>query len=254
MPIQILGRGSNVLIADEGLRGLTVCLRKGLQQLDHDPSTDRIRVGAGVSLPKLCKFAAKLGWGGYEFLIGIPGTVGGGVVINAGYKRGDPRDLAHLCDTVDCLSPDGDLRRFDYTDLHPDYRRTDLSAGLLPDHIVTGATFKCIQKSTPAAIRAATSEQLRMRKATQPLTMPTAGSVFVAHDGTPAALYIDRAGLKGHTIGGARVSPKHANWIENTGTATAADIQSLITHIQQTIQSEFGIQLTPEIKVLADPS
>lgn len=254
MPVYFLGRGSNVLVADEGLHGLTVCLRKGLQDLVFDDDKNRIVAGAGVSLPKLSKFAAKQGWGGYEFLIGIPGTVGGGVVINAGYKRGDPRDIAHLCDAIQCMGPDGQTYWIDYSDLKPDYRRTDLSAGLRPGHMVTAATFKCIHKSSPATIRAATSEQLRMRKATQPLTVPTAGSVFVAHDGTPAAIYIDRAGLKGHQIGGARISPKHANWIENTGTASAADIKALIAHVQQTVQKEFGIQLTPEIRTLGGPS
>jgi UDP-N-acetylmuramate dehydrogenase len=253
-PVWVLGRGSNTLIADEGLPGLTLLIRDTFNQLQYDPESGLIRAGAGVSLPKLCKFAASLGWGGYEFLIGIPGTVGGGLFMNCGYKKGDSRDMAHLCKTVTLLQPDYRLEEIAYSQLQPAYRYSRLhdsepEEGWSHPLIVEGG-FVNIGQSDPKEIRAATSEHLRMRKATQPLTMPTAGSVFVTEDGTPAAIYIDQAGLKGYQIGGARISPKHANWIENTGTATATDILELMKHVQKVVAEEFGISLKSEVRML----
>jgi UDP-N-acetylmuramate dehydrogenase len=255
LPVCVLGRGSNVLVADAGFPGLVLLTRASFQDLRHEPDTGRIHAGAGVFLPRLSKFAAGLGHGGYEFYIGIPGTVGGAVFSNAGYKKGDPCMTDRLCDTVTLLRGDDRLETVAYAGLHPDYRHTDLVAArrlgapdTLPD-IVLAATFALREPASPAAIRARTSAHLAMRKRTQPLSRPTAGSVFrAARDGTPAAVYIDRAGLKGLRVGGAEVSRKHANWIENTGGATAADVRALIDRIRTTVWARDGVELVAEIE------
>jgi len=162
--------------------------------------------------------------------------------------------MAHLCKTVTLLQPHYQLEEIAYAQLQPCYRYSRLqdsrpSEGWSHPLILEGG-FVNIGESDPQQIRAATSEHLRMRKATQPLSKPTAGSVFVTEDGTPAAIYIDQAGLKGYQIGGARISPKHANWIENTGTATATDILELMKHVQKVVAEEFGVALKSEIRLL----
>ena len=251
--VHILGRGSNVLVADEGLEGLTICLRNmGSSWHRTTPVDDgmaTLEVLAGLSLPRLSKLAAQQGFGGYEFYIGIPGTVGGGVTINAGYGPGDERQTANRCLEVRTVSTEGEAAWMPYSAYHPRYRHTDLvDSGL----IVTAARFLLKDPSTREAIRAETAKHLAMRHERQPLTRPTAGSVFKGTpEGVPAAVYIDRCGLKGTRIGGAVVSPKHANWIENEGSATAADIRSLIRHIQEVVREREGIQLETEVRLFS---
>ena len=250
--VTILGRGSNVLVADEGIRGLVICLRDfALDAVSCTPLADgtaQLQVGAGLSLPRLAKVAAREGYGGYEFYIGIPGTVGAAVVINAGYGPGDARQTSALCREVRTMGLDGTAGWRPYADYHPVYRHSDLvDAG----RIVTAARFALAERSTKEAIRAETAKHLALRKERQPLTRPTAGSVFKGTaEGIPAAVHIDRCGLKGHRIGGAVVSPKHANWIENTGEATAADVLALIDHVQAVVREREGVDLEPEVRVL----
>ncbi len=251
-PVHILGRGSNVLVADEGLPGLTVCLRNlgssGHEVTSMANGTAVLEVRAGLSLPRLSKLAAQQGFGGYEFYIGIPGTVGGGVTINAGYGPGDERQTANRCREVRTVSRDGEAAWKPYSHFHPRYRHTDLvDSGL----VVTAARFLLEEPSSREAIRAETAQHLALRHERQPLTRPTAGSVFKGTpEGVPAAVYIDRCGLKGTRVGGAVVSPKHANWIENEGGATAGDVRALIRHIQQVVREREGIELEAEVRLL----
>jgi len=252
MPVTLLGRGSNVLVADAGLQGLVICLRnfeaEAFSVTDLTDGTCRLEVSAGMSLPRLSKVAAQQGYGGYEFFIGIPGTVGGAVTINAGYGPGDERQTANRCTEVRTVSRDGTVRWQPYSDFHPVYRHTDLVDGEL---IVTAARFALREQSTREAIRAETAKHLAMRHEKQPLTRPTAGSVFKGTpEGVPAAVYIDRCGLKGLRVGGAVVSPKHANWIENEGTATAADVLALIEQIQKAVLLREGVALEAEVRLL----
>jgi UDP-N-acetylmuramate dehydrogenase len=252
LPVHVLGRGSNVLVADAGLSGLVICLRQMAAAdaafTSHDDGGGTLEVSAGLSLPRLSKLAAQQGFGGYEFYIGIPGTVGGAVTINAGYGPGDERQTANRCTEVRTVSLEGEGLWTPYADYHPVYRHTDLVDS---DLIVTAARFALTEASSKEAIRAETAKHLAMRHERQPLTRPTAGSVFKGTaDGIPAAVYIDRCGLKGHQVGGAIVSPKHANWIENTGTATADDVLALVRHVQAVVKEREGIELEPEIRVL----
>ena len=247
LPVWLLGRGSNVLIDDAGLPGLVILTRNLWLGLEREGDT--IMAEAGVSLPRLAKFAANEGFADFEFLIGIPGTVGGAVAINAGFKKGDRRDMAHLVSEVETVSPEGLVTRQSYPSFHPAYRHTDILAN---GHLVTRAWLPLRQPGSTAEIRAETRRQLVERKANQPLTKPTAGSVFQGlEDGTPAAVYIDRAGLKGLTIGGAQVSKKHANWIENLGNATAEDVRHLIATVQAKVKEAFGVDLQTEVIDLA---
>jgi UDP-N-acetylmuramate dehydrogenase len=249
-PVWVIGRGSNILIDDAGLPGLVLLLRNTLQDVRREG--DLLFAGAGVSLPRLAKAAAAEGFAGFEFLIGIPGTVGGAVFMNAGFGPGDPRDTKALLHSVDLVLPDGSRESRLAESLHLTYRKSDLQA--MPDGaarpLVVGAHFILSQPGDQAAIRDETRRHLLERKEKQPLTRPTAGSVFRASDGIPAAIHIQQAGLKGHRIGDAMVSPKHANWIENVGHATAADVRHLILHIIETVRSRTGIELHPEVRIL----
>ena len=248
-PVQALGRGSNVLVADEGIRGLVICLRKlekdGYQFQDDGEGRGLLTVSAGMSLPRLAKVAAQLGFGGYEFYIGIPGTVGGAVVMNAGFGPADERQTANRCREIRTVSLDARASWLAYPEVQPIYRHTSLVDGTV---IVTGAKFALTEQSTKERIRAVTAGHLAMRRSRQPLTRPTCGSVFKGtDDGVPAAVFIDRCGLKGFQIGRAIVSPKHANWIENLGGATAGDVKQLISHIQEVVFIQEGIELKTEV-------
>ena len=250
LPVWILGRGSNVLIDDKGLSGLVILTRNIWQEIRHEG--DFLVAGAGVSLPRLCKAAAAEGYSGFEFFIGIPGTVGGAVFMNAGFGPGDPRDTRAVLEDVGLVRRDGEVTRVPAADLRMDYRHSVLqdAGNALGDAVVTDARFRLEHPGDAAAIRDETRKHLADRKRKQPLTRPTAGSVFRASDGVPAAVHIDRAGLKGYRDGDACVSPKHANWIENLGHATAADVRALIDHVRTTVQKVFGVTLEPEVREL----
>lgn len=247
LPLTVIGRGSNILVPDAGLPGLTLSTR-AMGREDPCLEDGSFLVPAGYLLPKLAKFAASAGFTGYEFYIGIPGTVGGAVYMNAGFGPDDERQTANRCVEVHLLGADGKPRTVSYADLRPRYRHTDL---IDTDAVILGARFRVGPAASPETIRANTEAHLAMRRERQPFARPTAGSVFKATaDGTPAAVHIDALGLKGLTCGGAMVSRKHANWIENTGGATAAEVRELITSVQRTVQDRLGILLEPEVRFL----
>lgn len=248
--VWIIGRGSNVLIADAGLRGLVIDLRQFA--IWTHVQDGLLWAGAGVSLPRLARSVADLGYTGYEFYIGIPGTVGGAVVMNAGYGPTDARQTAARCRVVTLMDLAGQVESCEYAALRPAYRRTDLQDGQdRRRRIVLAAGFGLETRAERALIRAETAKQLAMRKALQPLTRPTAGSIFRATAaGEPAALLIEKCGLKGARCGGAMVSHKHANWIENTGGARAEDVLQLIKQVQATVLESCGVALEPEVLYL----
>ena len=252
LPVHIIGRGSNILVPDGGLPGLVLCLRSFDKDHFHlseeRDGTGILEVSAGMSLPRMARVAAQQGYGGYEFYIGIPGTVGGAVVMNAGFGPGDERHTANRCLSVETLLPPARPEWEAYADFHPVYRHTDLVDS---GRVVLAARFALRERSTKEAIRATTAEHLGMRRARQPLTRPTAGSVFKGTPaGVPAAVYIDRCGLKGTRVGGAVVSEKHANWIENTGEARAVEVIELIRLVQRVVREKEGVELEPEVRLL----
>ncbi|MCH8540759.1 MAG: UDP-N-acetylmuramate dehydrogenase [Opitutales bacterium] len=242
LPIYIIGRGSNILISDEGLPGLVIVTRKSLDYISI--TKNHIETGAGTPMPRLAQFAAKEGWKGFGFMVGIPGTVGGGIRMNAGLTVFRPREMVSVVQDFDFLNTDGRLETLTMKDIHARYRETDL--GSRPG-IILRARFKLEESGDPDAIMKFTKEHLAERKRKQPLDKPTAGSTFKSPPGSKGAgWYIEQTGLKGFQIGGARVSPKHANWIENMGNARASDILELIEYIQNYAKAELGIILETE--------
>lgn len=252
LPVYLLGRGSNTLIPDEGVEGLVLHFRSGFQELRLEAGEGILYAEAGVSLPKLSRYAAQQACPGFEFLVGIPGTVGGGIAMNAGTVAYSPRCMADVLDSVQVLAMDGTPHSLEASALGLDYRKSNLAE---TGYIVTSARFHAQPGNDADGIRQRTLQHLEERKRLQPLDKPTAGSTFVnPGTGKSAGQYIEEAGLKGFSIGGAMVSPKHANWIENTGTATARDIKALIAHIQAVVQARFGIALRTEIRQWNEPA
>lgn len=247
LPVRWLGRGSNLLVADSGVPGLVIGMRSFEQKRVERPDESVLVVSAGLSLAKLSKLVAQAGFAGYEFFVGIPGTVGGAVVMNAGYGPQDERQTSNRCVAVEVVDTNGVYDWCPYTDFHPRYRYTDLIGGEL---LVVGARFVLSERGDRKQIQTETAAQHAMRKEKQPLARPTSGSIFAASQGTPAAVYIDQCGLKGLRVGGAVVSEKHANWIENVGGATAADVEDLVGQIQAQVEQRFKIRLHPEIQRL----
>lgn len=247
IPTYFLGRGSNVLIDDAGLQGIVIVTRNSLTELKREG--DYIVAESGVFLPHVSKLAAKEGFSGFEFLIGIPGTVGGAVAMNAGLTVFRPREMTAVVEDFDVLNLNGSIQTFTMDDLEPRYRYTNLLDG---KRLVLQARFRLEHRADPEQIRHNTFEHLAERKRKQPLDKPTTGSTFKSPPGSKGAgWYIEKAGLKGCKIGKARVSPVHANWIENLGEATSADVRELIAHIQNTVKTRLGIYLEPEVRFLS---
>ena len=246
LPVYFLGRGSNVLIDDAGLPGLVIVTRNSLTGLRRE--SDCIVAESGVFLPHLSKFAAREGFSGFEFLIGIPGTVGGAIAMNAGLTVFRPREMTAIVHDFDVLNLDGSVETLTMDDVNPGYRRTDLLDG---KRLILRARFRLEEAGDPTEIKRNTFEHLAERKRKQPLDKPTAGSTFKSPPGSKGAgWYIEQAGLKGFQVGGARVSPVHANWIENLGNAKAANVRQLIVHIQDTVKARMGIELETEVRFL----
>jgi len=245
-PLHFLGRGSNVLIDDKGLRGLVVCTRRALLQIGHTPDT--LVAEAGVPMPTLAKYAANLDFGGYEFLIGIPGTIGAGVAINAGLTAHGRTEISDVLVGADIVAPTGDVSTLSADELKLSYRHSGVFESRA---YVLRARFALREKASSDAIRKRMADHLAERKRKQPLAKATAGSTFKQPEGgKPAGWYIEQAGLKGFQIGGAKVSEKHANWIENEGTTTAVDVRNLMSHIQEVVSGKFGVWLKEEVRFL----
>lgn len=240
IPFRLFGRGSNVLFPDEGLPGVTV-ISTGLAQSVWD--SEWVTVGAGYSLARLSQEAADRGLTGLEFARGIPGTVGGAVVMNAGAHGGSIRDIL---EEVKILAPEGEVQRLAKEDIQFGYRECSLR----DQAIVLEGVFH-LKPGDPDVIQATMSENLARRKAAQPLELPNAGSVFRNPPGGSAGGLIEEAGWKGKRLGGAQVSSKHANFIVNQGNATARDVLALIREIQKDVHHQFGVELKTEVRYIS---
>lgn len=246
IPVYYLGRGSNVLVDDAGLPGLVILTCNSMTELKREGNT--IIAGSGVFLPHLSKFAARQGFAGFEFLIGIPGTVGGALAMNAGLTVFRPREMMAIVESFDVVNPDGSVETLAISDVQVGYRKTSL---LEDNRFILQVRFRLEDEGDPEEIRRNTLEHLAERKRKQPLDKPTVGSTFKSPPGSKGAgWYIEQAGLKGYQIGGIRVSPVHANWLENMGTATSADVQQLMEYITFTVQNHCGITLESEVVFL----
>ena len=248
LPLRVIGAGSNLLIADQGLAGLTVCIRR-LQGSRVDGESGVVEAEAGEPIPTLARKVARAGLHGLEWAVGIPGTVGGAAVMNAGAQGGC---TAEWLDSVLVLDPSGsgEPHRIRAANLDFDYRHSRLQQEPL---LVLSARFLLEPGHEPAAVTARTSANLHSRTSTQPYQQPSCGSVFRNPEPEKAGRLVESLGLKGTRIGGAEVSPLHANFIVNTGGATAADIDALIKLVRQRVWQSTGIDLHPEVKRLGFP-
>ncbi len=237
----ILGAGTNILAPDEGLPGLTICLKDGMDGLTRLDDT-HIRVMAGVTMTRAAVFAAGLGLSGLEFAHGIPGSVGGGVYMNAGAYGGE---ICQVCECVEVMDLQGNLTVKTNAEMGFSYRHS-----VLED--VPGIAVSAIFALTPKPeeeIRAKMKELQAKRSASQPLDLPSAGSAFKRPVGGYAAALIDQAGLKGYQVGGAAISTKHAGFAVNLGGATARDVKNLLVQVSDIVYEKSCIRLEPEVRI-----
>ena len=237
----ILGAGTNVLAPDEGLPGLVVCLKDclgGMERLDGS----HIRVYAGVTMARAAVFAAGLGLSGLEFAHGIPGTVGGGVYMNAGAYGGE---ICQVCTQVGVMDMDGNQRLLSNEEMGFSYRNSRIQQ---ENAIVLFADF-ALQPQPEVAIREKMQDLQARRRASQPLDLPSAGSAFKRPATGYAAAMIDQTGLKGFRIGAAAVSEKHAGFVVNLGGATAADVRALLAAVADQVEEATGTRLEPEVRI-----
>ena len=243
IPFAVLGKGSNVLVADEGFAGLVLRLGRGYRWSARDG--DRLAAGGAMPLPALAGVALAHELSGLEFGVAIPASIGGAVRMNAGAHGGS---LADVVETVDVFGlADGTVRRVAAEEAGFSYRRSALPA----DAVVVGATVG-LRAGTSAEIRARMDEAREWRRRTQPLAEPNCGSVFKNPPGDHAARLIDEAGAKGRAVGHASVSTKHANFIVASEGATAAEVLTLVREVQDLVAQRSGVRLEPEVHLLGD--
>lgn len=239
--VAVIGSGTNLLALDQGFRGLVIKLAGGLKQVRISGSI--VRAGAGISLAQLLKAATGQSLTGLEFLAGIPGSLGGAVVMNAGAWG---REIGRLVESVQALDSNGNIIFLRRQDLHFAYR----SSRLQKKKIVIAEVVLKLKKAKASRIKRTIKDYLEKRKEKQPLGIPNAGSIFKNPRGKFAGQLLEAAGLKGQRIGDAQVSVKHANFIVNLGEAKASDVLRLITKMQSTVKRRFKVKLEPEIKIM----
>lgn len=239
IPIFLLG-GTNLLVKDGGIRGIVVKLNR-FQKVVH--KAESFYAETGISFPKLSQLALKAGLSGLEFACGIPGTLGGAIVMNAGTREGEIADVLESITTMDL---DGNVKEHLKRDLEFSYRKSKLPKG-----IIVGGLLK-LESAPPEEIRARMDASLGHRRKTQPLQLPNAGCIFKNPVGDSAGRLIDELQLKGRRLGNAQVSEKHANFIVNRGKATATDVLSLISEICQRVKQEKGVDLDLEVKIVGE--
>jgi UDP-N-acetylenolpyruvoylglucosamine reductase len=247
LEVGVVGSGSNLLVADQGFRGLVLKLEQELTTIERDG--DRLLCGGGARLPRAAAQAASFGLAGLEFGVNIPGTVGGAVKMNANAYGGD---LGRVLEWVEVATAAGAGRRppeaFEFA-----YRRSNLK----PGEVASRAAFR-LEPAEPAAVKATLAEMRSQRKAAQPSGIKTFGSTFKNPDdpraeGLTAGKLLEAAGCRGLGVGGARFSDKHANFVENTGRATTADVLRLMDEGRRRVRERFGIELEAEVQLLGDP-
>ena len=237
----ILGAGTNVLAPDDGLKGLVICLKDCLDGMEQLNITT-LRIMGGVTMTRAAVFACNLGLSGLEFAHGIPGTVGGGVYMNAGAYGGE---ICQVCSSVEVMDLDGEIRILSNADMEFSYRHSVLEDRFA---IVISVDF-ALEPKDPTEIRERMKELMGKRSASQPLDKPSAGSAFKRPSVGYAAALIDQAGLKGYRVGDAAISEKHAGFAVNLGNATAQEVKDLLNQVSDKVFEHFGIRLEPEVRI-----
>jgi len=241
LPVFFIGAGSNLLISDNGLRGLVLHVQGEMRRATFDGT--RVHAPAGAWMPSLARQCAEKGLAGLESLVGVPGSIGGGLVMNAGTREGE---LGQVVESVEVIEADGSTRWIHKNDIRFTYRHSDLESLWL-----LGATLR-LKEENPASIMARIETLLQYRARTQPLATSNCGSVFKNPPGHFAAKLIEDCGLKGAAVGGARISQRHANFIINENKATATDVFELIVRARREVYSRFGVKLEPEVKLIGE--
>lgn len=237
----ILGAGTNILAPDDGLTGLVICLKdclSGIRLIDNT----HLEVMAGVTMSRTALYAAKSGLSGMEFAHGIPGSVGGGVFMNAGAYGGD---ISQICESVCVMNRNGEMRILSNNDMCFSYRHSVLKE---TGEIVISAVFS-LHSLDEETVKATMRELQKKRSSSQPLDLPSAGSAFKRPQGGYAAALIDQSGLKGFRVGQAGISDKHAGFAVNLGGATAKEVKELLEQTAQIVYKKTGIELEPEIVI-----
>lgn len=242
VPWVVVGRGSNLLVADEGFSGVIITLGRDFRAYRYDEETHCFFVGAGVPLSTVVQEAFRRSLAGLEFAVGTPGTVGGALRMNAGTRE---EWIGSRVVSVTTLSPDAGLVRRDGERITWGYRTSSFHS----DEVIVECELS-VEPADPFFIRGKMEASHTRRKKTQPLTLPSCGSVFRNPEGMSAGALIEEAGLKGLAIGGAQVSDVHANFIVNTGNATACDVLELINLVKIKVYETYGIELQPEVRFL----
>jgi len=240
VPFKILGNGSNLLVRDEGVRGLVLRVRKTLEEIGNEGRC--LTAGAGASFPAVARRAAGLGLSGIEFGGGIPGTIGGAIIMNAGWHE---FEIGSVVEWVDVLDGDGSTRRHDRAACGFGYRNSRFRGRR---EIVLAAGLR-LEPADPAEIHSRMSEFAASRKANQPTDEPSCGSVFLKPEGDFAGRLIDEAGLKGLRVGDIQVSTRHANFFVNLGRGTARDVLALVERVEREVQAKFGVSLVREFEL-----
>lgn len=243
VPWMVIGLGSNLLVRDKGIRGIVIKLAGDFATVEIDKT--EVTAGSGMLLADLAVYTASRGLTGLEFACGIPGSVGGAAYMNAGAYGGE---MAQVLTRVQSYDLTHGLSWYTGDALEFSYRHSRFQEA---PQVIVRLVFSLTIGDSNATL-AKISELTRQRESKQPLEMPSAGSVFRRPEGYYVGPLIESAGLKGYTIGGAQVSPKHAGFIVNIGTATAADVLALIRHIQTVILDQYGVELIPEIRVVGE--
>ena len=238
---RILGAGTNVLAPDQGVPGLVICLKDCLGGIEQLPGSC-IRAMAGVTMSRAAVFAANQGLSGLEFAHGIPGTVGGGVYMNAGAYGGE---ISQVCRTVNVMDSFGEIHQRCPEEMDFGYRRSALEQS---GEIVISAVFQ-LKPAPVETVKQQMKELQARRSASQPLDYPSAGSAFKRPAGGYAAALIEQAGLKGYQVGSAAISRKHAGFAVNLGGATAEDVRSLLFQVSRQVYQNSGVRLEPEIRI-----
>lgn len=243
VPVTLVGNGSNLLVRDKGIRGLVIKLGSMLR--DIKVSGNVLTFGSGVSLAQASKKAAELGLSGMEFAVGIPGSIGGAVYMNAGAYDGE---MSKVVKSVRVMDAAGEVSELSASELDFGYRHSALQGS---SKIVTSVTVE-LAAGDKQAIAEKMADFSNRRITKQPLELPSAGSMFKRPPGYFAGTLIDQTGLKGYTVGGAQVSTKHAGFVVNIGGATAADVLQLISDVQAKVFAAHGVHLEPEVLVLGE--
>lgn len=242
IPWVVVGRGTNLLVSDEGYPGVVLTLGRDFKNMSCDWGCQRITAGAAVMLSSVVQEAMRQALTGLEFAVGTPGSIGGAVRMNAGSRD---EWMGSVLSSVVLISAKEGIQRIAASDIQWGYRQTSI-----PDDCIVAECEISMKESDPFFIRNKMEANLSKRKKSQPLGFPSCGSVFRNPEGASAAKMIDEAGLKGTSVGGAQVSPVHANFIVNTGDAKASDVYELMQIVKAEVEKEYGITLKPEVRFL----